>query len=100
MYKLLMNSIFAITLAIASSVVISAWGAIVAPDDTVMPCDNKNKKPPCSTDSDSVKTPAPVPTEKDTIIIPRRFPLKNCLIAQRGLGRISVNRALRPHTSC
>ena len=46
-------------------------------DDVVEPpCDNleTTDKPPCDTDSESIKTPAPMPTEKDSVIVPPDIP--------------------------
>lgn len=46
-------------------------------DDPVeSPCDNleNTEKPPCDTDSDSIKTPAPMPTERDSVIVPPDIP--------------------------
>ena len=46
-------------------------------DDPIeSPCDNSDKtdKPPCNTDSESIKVPAPMPTEKDSVIVPPDIP--------------------------
>ncbi|BCM25204.1 hypothetical protein [Methyloradius palustris] len=75
MHKFLINSLFGIMLALGSSIFSLSWAAIVTPDDSMMPCDKvKIDNKPCSTDSDGVKRPEPVPTEKDTIVIPPEIP--------------------------
>ena len=45
-------------------------------DATEQPCDNleTTDKPPCDTDSESIKVPAPMPTEKDSVIVPPDIP--------------------------
>lgn len=45
-------------------------------DVTEQPCDNleNTDKPPCDTDSESIKVPAPMPTEKDSVIVPPDIP--------------------------
>lgn len=45
-------------------------------DVTEQPCDNleSTDKPPCDTDSESIKVPTPMPTEKDSVIVPPDIP--------------------------
>ena len=45
-------------------------------DATEQPCDNleTTEKPPCDTDSESIKVPAPMPTESDSVIVPPDIP--------------------------
>ena len=45
-------------------------------DATEPPCDNleTTDKPPCDTDSESIKVPTPMPTEKDSVIVPPDIP--------------------------
>jgi hypothetical protein len=88
-------------LALGSSISILSWGAIVTPDDSMMPCDKvRIDNKPCSTDSDGVKTPEPVPTEKDTVIIPPEIPAEKLPDRKNTLPRPDIREPatkLRPY---
>jgi len=75
MHKFFTISAIGIIFAFGSSILSPSWGASVVSDDSIMPCDKvRVDNKPCSTDSDIIKRPAPVPTEKRTIIIPPEIP--------------------------
>ncbi len=85
MHKFLMTSVFGFMLALGSSVLSPSWGGVVTPNGSMMPCDKviiDNK--PCSTDADGVKLP--VPTEKNTIIIPKDISAENLSVQRKRPG--------------
>lgn len=75
MHKFLVNIVFGLMLTLGLGISSVSWSAIVAPDDPIMPCDKvRPNNKPCSTDPGIVKTPEPVPTEKNTIVVPPEIP--------------------------
>jgi len=69
----LMLALIALIIAPAS---VLAEPQRIKDDPVESPCDNSEKtdKPPCNTDSESIKVPAPMPTEKDSVIVPPDIP--------------------------
>ena len=65
-----------LTALIIAPATVTAEPQRIEDDATEPPCDNleTTDKPPCDTDSESIKVPTPMPTEKDSVIVPPDIP--------------------------
>lgn len=68
--------VLALTALIIAPAVVTAEPQRIEDDPAEQPCDNLEltDKPPCDTDSESIKAPTPLPNEKDSVIVPPDIP--------------------------